>query len=1069
MRALILVLQAVPLVVCMSVLKADVIHVPSQQSTIQAGIDAGGTSFDYEMRFNCGGDFSFLASNGEFYLPDQPYTPENHAGYRGGHREGWIEPVGGTPNDRLYRYGRAGFIEYRFDVVPGYYVVTLRFSDNVSHGRLQRVFDILVEGETALHDLDLCAMVGKNYAVDHAFAVLVTDGQLNVTGSALTGEPLLSAISVVSWEPDTDPPVVPSASVAIGSYRRNIVWWKMNPEWDLNGYNVYRSEEAVGPFLQVNTELLPTERYIDDDVVEGEDYYYRVTAVDVWDNESEMTAAISALVLSNDDSDLPVHSLEISQEYLDSLNVDPWSDDYVPGDFYYGDDEYLDIGVRYRGNISRSLAKKSWKVKFNSTNLFEGRKRMNLKAQYLDWSLIRDRTACDLYRKTSCLCPTSEFTHLQVNDEFMGVFSEIQQVDEKLLRDQGRDEGASIYKCMSNLEVLSDTSLYPQYYEKKTNQSLGYDDLIELIELINYTPQEDFATAIWSVFDIPKYLDYYSIIIATANYDFTINNYYLVHDLTRDYWEIVPWDNDVTFGIRGRYGPYNHFDSPVDLGTYNSPGSAGGPNELLNRILEVPRFRWMHCQRLLRLLDNEFSESEIQFLLNANHETAAHDALLDIHKLGWESNSLFENSIDGLNNWVIQRRLFLYPEIYAYMPPDMFALYVNEFMADNDTTITDEFGDYDDWVEIYNPGPNTINLGGMYMTDDFTEPDKWMIPDTVIEPGEFLLFWADDEPDEGPLHMTFKLSKGGEKIGLFDSDLTPIDMVVFGSQSTDISYGRYPDGDEHWQFMEVPTPGGQNLPGPDIDITVKPEETALEQGDTLRFEATAKNNTTEPQTFQIWTGVSLPSGLLYPGNPLIGPIQVTLQPEQQVAGNAEHIIPDNAPYGTYTYGVLAGTFPDDIIDIETFDFAVLESVPQFLFINEFMADNDTTIPDEFGDYDDWVELYNSSGEVINLAGMYMTDDLTSPATWQFPDTSITAGGFLLLWADDEPEEGPLHMTLKLSKDGEEIGLYDSDLTPIDEVVFGPQTTDVSYGRLPDGGEIWVFFENPTPGWSNSDW
>ncbi|MBN2639669.1 MAG: CotH kinase family protein [Bacteroidales bacterium] len=138
-------------------------------------------------------------------------------------------------------------------------------------------------------------------------------------------------------------------------------------------------------------------------------------------------------------------------------------------------------------------------------------------------------------------------------------------------------------------------------------------------------------------------------------------------------------------------------------------------------------------------------------------------------------------------------------------------LFINEFMADNDNVVADEHGDYDDWIEIYNGGDQTYWLGDKYLTDNLTKPNKWQMPDVYIQPGQFLVFWADDEEDQGIYHTNFKLSKDGEEIGLFDVNLSTIDSYTFGAQQTDVSEGRLPDGGSAWTFFTQPTPGASNL------------------------------------------------------------------------------------------------------------------------------------------------------------------------------------------------------------------------------------------------------------------
>ncbi len=145
------------------------------------------------------------------------------------------------------------------------------------------------------------------------------------------------------------------------------------------------------------------------------------------------------------------------------------------------------------------------------------------------------------------------------------------------------------------------------------------------------------------------------------------------------------------------------------------------------------------------------------------------------------------------------------------------ALVINEFMASNNSAsgIHDAQGDYDDWFEIYNFGDIDINIGGMYLTDDFEEPTKWQVPrgypsQTTVPADGFILFWADDETDEGPLHTSFKLSADGEEVGLFLDADTMVDGIIFGEQVPNISYGRYPDADDNLQFFAVPTPLADN-------------------------------------------------------------------------------------------------------------------------------------------------------------------------------------------------------------------------------------------------------------------
>lgn len=166
---------------------------------------------------------------------------------------------------------------------------------------------------------------------------------------------------------------------------------------------------------------------------------------------------------------------------------------------------------------------------------------------------------------------------------------------------------------------------------------------------------------------------------------------------------------------------------------------------------------------------------------------------------------------------------------------------INEWMAEN--TGPNGFPDpldgaFKDWFELYNPNPTPIDLSGCYLTDMLTQPTQWQIPtNTVIAGNGFLLVWADNLTNlnslstNGDLHATFKLDKGGESIGLFAPDgVRPLSIVTFGAQLSNISEGRFPDGNTNGVFpMATFTPGGANiLPVPQFSqISVSPGAATL--------------------------------------------------------------------------------------------------------------------------------------------------------------------------------------------------------------------------------------------------
>jgi hypothetical protein len=134
-----------------------------------------------------------------------------------------------------------------------------------------------------------------------------------------------------------------------------------------------------------------------------------------------------------------------------------------------------------------------------------------------------------------------------------------------------------------------------------------------------------------------------------------------------------------------------------------------------------------------------------------------------------------------------------------------------------------------------------------------------------------------------------------------------------------------------------------------------------------------------------------------------------------------------------------------------------------LVINEILAQNNTTNVDEAGQYEDWMELYNTGSAAIDLEGFQLTDDPEGGVTpWAIPaGNSIDPGGWFLIWCDDDGGDGPLHADFQLQADGEDVALYDPKGAIVDEVSYDSQTPDVSWARQPDGGDTWQA-TTPTP-------
>jgi len=285
-------------------------------------------------------------------------------------------------------------------------------------------------------------------------------------------------------------------------------------------------------------------------------------------------------------------------------------------------------------------------------------------------------------------------------------------------------------------------------------------------------------------------------------------------------------------------------------------------------------------------------------------------------------------------------------------------LWINEVQADNLTGLTDNAGDREPWIEIYNTSTNVVSLEGLYLSPNYTNLTNWAFPaGASIGPKEFLVVFCDDEPEETSgtnYHTNFRLPSGSGSVALarlYNDAPQTLDYVNYAA-GADRSYGSFPDGQpfDRQEFYYV-TPRGTN-DGRAAPIVVK--------------------------------------------------------------------------------------------------------------INEWMASNVNAVEDPAdGDNDDWFELYNPGTNDVDLAGSYLTDDLSNPTKFLITTNMahiVPAGGYLLVWADNETGQNMLagvprpdmHVGWQLARAGEGIGLFAADGTTIDAITFTNEVDDISEGRCPDG-------------------
>lgn len=436
-------------------------------------------------------------------------------------------------------------------------------------------------------------------------------------------------------------------------------------------------------------------------------------------------------------------------------------------------------------------------------------------------------------------------------------------------------------------------------------------------------------------------------------------------------------------------------------------------------------------------------------------------------------------------------------------------LYINEYMSDNENRIMDEFGAYDDWIEIYNDNPFPVNLAGLYLSDSLAQPDMYRIPsndpeNTMVPAKAYVIFWADGENDQGSLHTNFKLSRSGEDLVLSAYDYRQIiDSISFKKQYSNFSSGKL-DNLGPWHDLP-PSPGRRNMM-PDlsslfinevmpssqciaadnhgeyddwielynggseaIDVGGLFMSDSLGDPEPFRISSDQPDSTTiKPKQFLlIWADDSTEQGVLHCDFKLSG------SGEQVVLFSYDGLsLVDSLSYPNQHENFSYSRLNQDLwmqVPPTPGKENVIEAIGN-LSINEYMSDNENRLMDEFGEYDDWIEIYNHNPFPVNLAGLYLSDSLPHPNKYRIPsndleNTIVPAKEYVIIWTDGDNDQGPLHTNFKLSRSGEDLVLSAYDYHQIiDSLSFQKQYSNFSSGRLNEYGP-WIDLP-PTPGRSN---
>jgi len=702
-------------------------------------------------------------------------------------------------------------------------------------------------------------------------------------------------------------------------------------------------------------------------------------------------------------------------------------DPYFPADFECQGVVLDSVGVRFKGNSSFGIptVKKSLKIDFdeydedNPDLHFLGLKKLNLNNGFKDPTLLREKLFLDFADQFT---PTIRAVHARVyiNDVYWGLYTAVEQVDKTFVQSRfGDSEDGNLFKAAasddgnpqddfgSDLTYLGpNPEPYYDYYQLKTNETENdYSQLITFIDVLNNTPAGDLPAQLEPIGDVWGGLIGLALNCLFVNLD-------AYNGAAHNYYL---YDRDDTGRIT-----HIHWDANEAFGRFLMGVDPW------DDPLEMDPF-WLPGS-----MPGD-PNPERPFMSNlwavASYSLYYQNVMALMLDSGFDSITL--------GNRIHELADIIRSDVYA----DNNKMYSNSQFETNLTYDITEGG----------PGGGVIfglehfvqaresYLNGILPSLD---PVPALCLNEVMAVNEVTL--ADEHGDYD------------DWVEVHNTGATTVDLA--GYYVTDGNDDLYQIPYGHAAETTVPA-GGFIVLWFDKETDEGPLHVAVKldgDGEAVYLYAPDRVQTVDGLEFgQQYADASL---IRFPD--ATPDLYLTVTPTPGAANELVEAIPGCTDPEALNYN------PEANVDDGSCEYT---AEPPVLFINEFMALNNSTIQDEAGQWEDWAEIFNPGPDDVPLGGLFLTDDLSNSTQWVFPDTTLPAGGFLLVWCDDDSGDGPLHATFKLSGGGEEIGLYSTLGTgnvEIDSYVFGAQTADVSEGRESDGGLPWVFFPTPTPGASN---
>jgi hypothetical protein len=315
---------------------------------------------------------------------------------------------------------------------------------------------------------------------------------------------------------------------------------------------------------------------------------------------------------------------------------------YVPGSIKWRDVKVDDVAVRFKGNSSANpdqRHKRSFLIKFNEyekNSRFFGLRRVSFDNGVQFGSLFSEPIITSILRDQGLPTHRCNYARIFLNDEYLGVYVNVERIDESFIEQHLPDANGALFKADvggpgGNLQFVSaDPSVYKRALEAKSaSAKKTRARLVDFIQMINQTEPDQFAAKLEAAMELDDFLRVSAVMLFSGAFDQLTggapHNYYLYHDAGRDRWRYLPWDLDVGFceTAFGRLHVLADWNAAWPL------APSGGPNPLMERIVDDPALLERYRQVARTILEKYFEPERLCGIIDANYELIKEDLQSD--------------------------------------------------------------------------------------------------------------------------------------------------------------------------------------------------------------------------------------------------------------------------------------------------------------------------------------------------------------------------------------------------------------------------------------------------------